>query len=150
MPDLFPVFDVPTIIEQQEGLQDTPSYSKSVFFDFEIGDFKKDQNNRIVIATPKETWVQWCVKAVMSERFQLLAYSDDYGAELESSFEIEDDEAIKSNLIRTISETLLADPMKRTASVADFTFEFSNGDGLIIGFEVVGVDGLSEAIKITL
>ena len=52
---LFPVFDVPEI--GGTAKPEREHYRPSVYFDFAIGDFKRDGANRMVGATGKEAYM---------------------------------------------------------------------------------------------
>ena len=142
MPNLYPTFELPTIVEQEQP-QLAPEYPKSYLFDFEKGDFVKDGTGRIVVCDGNTAWVQWCVKAVMTERFSCLAYSRNYGAEIDEALKQPTRAAVETEVERTITEALLADP--RTYAVRDFSFEWK-GDEMYVSFTVIPVVG--EAVRI--
>src|SRR5690606_16141644 len=89
-------------------------------------------------------WVQWCVKAVMTERFSYLAYSGNYGAEIDEALKQPTRAAIETEVERTITEALLADP--RTYTVRDFSFEW-RGDEMYVSFTVIPVVGDAARIE---
>ena len=137
MPDLYPTFEPPTIVEQEHP-QLTPEYPKSYLFDFEKGDFVIDGAGRIVIADGHTAWAQWCIKAVLTERFACLAYSRNYGAEVEQALKQPDRALVEMEIKRTITEALLVDP--RTELVKDFSFKW-HADELYVSFTIVPVIG---------
>jgi len=137
MPDLYPTFEPPTIVEQEQP-QLAPEYPKSYLFDFVKGDFVLDGAGRIVIADGYTAWVQWGVKAVMTERFSYLAYSGNYGVEIEEALKQPTRAAVETEVERTITEALLADP--RTYAVRNFSFEW-RGNELYVSFNVIPVVG---------
>lgn len=144
MPNLYPVFEMPELIEQQQA-QSEPEYPKSYLFDFEKGDFVLDGAGRIVIADGHRTWVQWCIKAVMTERFAYLAYSQNYGTEIDTALKQPSRQAVEAELERTITEALLVDP--RTEMVRDFQFTWK-GDQLEVAFTAVPVVGEPEQLEV--
>lgn len=137
MHNLYPTFEMPEVVEQQQ-VQPEPEYPESYLFDFEKGDFVRDGAGRIVIADGHRAWVQWCIKAVMTERSAYLAYSRDYGTESENALKQPSRAIVEKEIERTITEALLVDP--RTEMVKDFDFEW-NGDELYISFTAVPVIG---------
>jgi hypothetical protein len=144
MANLYPVFEMPELIEQQQT-QPEPEYPESYLFDFEKGDFVRDTAGRIVIADGHRAWVQWCVKTVLTERFAYLAYSQNYGAEIETALRQPSRQAVEAELERTITEALLVDP--RTQVVRDFRFTWQ-GDQLQVAFTVVPAVGDPEWLEV--
>jgi len=136
MPNLYPIFEMPELVEQQT--QPKPEYPKSYLFDFEKWDFARDAAGRIAIADGHTAWVQWCIKAVLTERFACLAYSWNYGAEVEQALKQPDRALVEMEIERTITEALMADP--RTELVRDFSFKW-RADELYVSFTVVPVIG---------
>ncbi len=145
MPDLYPVFNMPELIEEQAVK--TPEYGKSWLFDFEKGDFVVDGAGRIVIADGYTAWVQWCVKTVLTQRFAHVVYSFDYGTELEEALKQPSMKAVEAKLERAITEALLADP--RTEMVRDFAFEWE-GDAVKVSFTAVPVIGEPAQLEVVL
>ena len=113
------------------------NYSPAPKFNFETGDFLFDSAGRIVIADGREAFEAWCLKVCMTERGTRLAYSDNYGVELESATKFNDAGAVQSAVVRTITEAILANPCAEY--VKNFSFETS-GDELKISFDVKGRD----------
>jgi len=143
MPNLYPTFELPTIVEQEQS-QLAPEYPKSYLFDFEKGDFVRDGTGRIVVCDGHTAWVQWCIKAVMTERFSCLAYSGNYGVEIDGALKQPTRAAVETEVERTITEALLADP--RTYAVRDFSFEW-RGNELCVSFTVIPVVGEAARIE---
>jgi len=117
MPNLYPVFEVPELVEQQQT-EPAPKYGKSWLFDFKKGDFVLDGAGRVVEADGHTAWVQWCIKTILTQRFAYVIYSSDYGTELEEAQKQPDRKAVEIELERAITEALLVDP--RTEMVKDF------------------------------
>ena len=99
MPDLFPVFEVPKVIDSGES---SAKQRSGIYFDFEKGDFKLDNGGRIETASPYEVWIQWCLKTVYTQRWAYLGYSDRIGVETEEAFNQESRETIESYIEYTI------------------------------------------------
>lgn len=143
MPDLYPAFEMPEIVEQQQK-KPVPEYPESYRFDFEKGDFARDGAGRIAIADGHTAWVQWCIKTVLTERFACLAYSWDYGTEVEKALKKPTRAMIEAEIERTITEALIVDP--RTEMVKDFSFRWY-ADELYVTFTVVPVIGNAARIE---
>lgn len=144
MPNLYPSFDMPELIEQQQT-EPAPKYGKSWFFDFEKGDFVLDGAGRVVEADGHIAWAHWCVKAVLTERFRYLVYGFNYGCEIEQARRQPSRQAVEAELERVITEALLADP--RTEMVRDFSFAWQ-GDEVYVSFTAVPRIGTAERIEV--
>jgi len=144
MGDLFPVIDVPGELDVDTGTEQ--QYNPAPLFDVESGDFVLNGAGQPLYGTGFEAWILWCTKAITTERWAHLAYSDNTGIEAEEAFKEPDREARESAFERTITETLLADPMGRAQEVSNFEFAW-NGDSLCISCEITGVDGNSATIN---
>ncbi len=136
MDKLFPTFAVPKVVEGT--LQEENRTKKSLYFDFEKGDFALEGSGEIKTATPYDAWVQWCLKTVLTQRWAFFAYSSQAGVEMEEAFSQQDRKAQESYLEKTVTEALLADPYSRTKRVYDFTFVWQT-DGVKVTFWVSGL-----------
>ena len=137
MPNLYPAFEMPEIVEQQQT-EPAPRYGSSWFFDFGTGDFAIDGAGKVIQTDGHTAWAQWCVKTVMTERLACLAYSWDYGTEVEKALKKPTRAMIEAEIERTITEALLVDP--RTELVRDFAFRW-HADELYVSFTIVPVIG---------
>lgn len=146
MPNLYPTFDAPPLVEQQQAGV-VPEYGKSWFFDFEKGDFVLDGAGRVMQTDGYTAWAHWCVKATLTERFAYLVYSPNYGCELERARKQPSKQAVEAEMERVITESLLADP--RTEVVRDFSFVWK-GDEIYTAFTVTPVVGTPERIEVRL
>lgn len=144
MPNLYPVFDMPQMVEQQQT-EPAPKYGKSWLFDFEKGDYVLDGAGRLVEADGQTAWAQWCVFAVLTQRFAHVIYSFDYGAEIDAALRQPSRKAVESELERVITEALLVDP--RTQTVRDFSFAWE-GDQVKVSFTAVPVIGQSKQVEV--
>jgi len=136
---LFPVFDMPDILEEEE---DEEKYQPSVYFDFELGDFVLDGAHRMVKADGREAYIQWCLKMVETERDSYLAYSQEIGTEFEE-IRNDDQESFKAEVEQTITDALMVHPA--TEYVRDFEFEFV-GDEFYVSFVIKGYPWEEEAL----
>lgn len=137
MVSLYPTFDMPELAEQRRG-RPKPEYPGSYGFDFEKGEFARDGAGRVRAADGREAWKQWCVKAVLTQRFAFLAYGRAYGTEVDEALRNPTRAAVEMDVERTITEALLADP--RTEKVGGFAFEWA-GDQLWVSFMATPVVG---------
>ena len=144
MPNLYPTIELPTLISPQTS--QPKKYYPAPNFDFETGDFLFDSAGKIVMADGREAFEQWCLKACMTERGTRLSYSDNYGVEMEDALKFNDAGAVQSSVVRTVTETILANP--KAEYVKNFSFELS-GDELKISFDVKGRDW-QEVSRLTL
>lgn len=133
---LFPVFDVPRMIEPNK--EPNNKMKESIYFDFQKGDFVLDDGGMLQTATPYDTWVQWCLKTIYTQRWSCLAYSDQVGIEMEEAFSQSDRQSQQRYLETTIRDALLSDPYKRTKRVYDFDFDWG-ADILHVTFVVEGI-----------
>jgi hypothetical protein len=142
--NLFPVFDVPATLAESED--EKQRYNPSPLWDIDSGDFIYNGSRQIVYGSGYDAWMLWCIKTMKTQRWAHLAHSSNAGVESDQAFDEPDRQAQESALERTISEALLADPMGRTQSVRNFTFEWQ-GDSLLVVCEAIGSDGNSAAIS---
>jgi hypothetical protein len=144
MPNLYPTFEMPALAEEQQA-EPGPEYGESWLFDFATGDFVVGGTGRVVIANGHTAWEQWCVMAVMTQRFAYPVYSNDYGAELDEAVRQEDRGAVEADVEQTVTETLMVDP--RTKLVRDFAFRWE-GDQLFVSFVAESVIGDAERLEV--
>lgn len=148
MAGLFPVFEVPAEVvdEDEHRLEETGKYMPGPLWDMEKGDFVTDGAFRTIYGPGYDSWVLWCTKTIMTQRWAHLGYSNAYGVEADEAFAEEDREAVESSFEVSITEALLADPLGRTVAVRNFEFSWV-GDELSISCEVLGKDGSTADIK---
>lgn len=127
---------------------ETAVYNGSYYFDFEKGDFVRDTSGQVIRSTGTEAWVQWCIKALLSARYAGFAYSTDYGSEILNSINTSDRKEAESNIRRTIIETLKVD--SRTDRVEDIQFDWIAPDSVQVSCKIIGVDGQTGNIDVTL
>lgn len=132
---LYPVFDVPEITAQTTPEKE--HYRPSVYFDFETGDFLRDGANRMMEASGKEAYMQWCMKVIATERDAFLAYSTRIGTEMEYAAAQPDHASVEASVERTVIEALMVNP--KTEYVRDFVFSWE-GTSLFGTFKVKARD----------
>ena len=82
--ELYPVFDVPEVSDEDEEEYDT-EYKRSMKWDPAKGDFVRDSTNRVMECSGQEAFMVWCYKIALTERYSCLAYPDEIGTELEDA-----------------------------------------------------------------
>ena len=112
-------------------------------FDFSTGDFVRDGRNRIVECSGIESWKSWCTKAILTGRYNHLAYSFDYGVELDEALANSGKEEAESILAREITEALLADPYGRTQYVDTIDFSWNGPDSVAVSVTVRGIEDVT-------
>ena len=149
MPNLFPVFSTPQTVEEVNETKNKNAFKPSVYFDEQLGDFRRNGAGRLQTSTGYEAWVQWCINTMQTERYAYLGYSKNYGVEIERAFLKTDRAVIEALIQQTIEEALLADPAKRTQVVTDFTFEWKS-DSVLVGCTITSVSGDKANIDVML
>ena len=112
---------------------------------FEAGDFKRDGANRMVEATGKEAYMQWCMKVTATERDAFLSYSTRIGTEMEYAAAQPDHPSVEASVERTVTEALMVNP-KRVRPGFDFSWE---GTTLHVTYRVKGRDMDEIALSLT-
>lgn len=138
MADLYPVFDVPTILEETETSENL--FKESAYFDFETGDFRMSGSGKVQRADGYESWKQWCIKTIMTQRAAFLAYTENLGIDGEQALAELTEAKQQLAFETTITAALLADPYGRTMEVRNFQWTRPGPDSLAMTCEVVGQD----------
>ena len=128
---LYPVFDIPGSEEEiaQAAEQD---FKPAPLFDFEKGDFVRDGANRVVMVDGREAYKNWVRKTICTQIGSKLSYPG-FGIDYEGAMQLDSHEAVVSELERTITEALTANPC--TERVYDFEFEW-DADIVNVSFTV--------------
>lgn len=138
--NLFPEGYEDEIVDEDEIESEEPiGYRPGVAFDWQTGDFVRDGRNRMLDATGVESWQQWCRNCLQTERYKHLAYSSDFGIDVDEVFRAETHEESESILTRQINEALLADPYGRTEYVSDIDYTWTAPDSIQATVTVVGI-----------
>lgn len=78
---------------------------------------------KVSVAEDADAWIEWCRKALQTERYRHVIYSRDHGQEFDGLIGSGlSRSAIESEIRRIATETLMNDP--RTAGVDDFSFHW--------------------------
>lgn len=140
MPNLFPTGYESEVIETADLRQHKPiGYLNGVSFDHETGDFRRDGKNRMLDSDGVESWKSWCFNCLNTERYKHLAYSSDFGIELDLVFKAANREEAESILTRQITEAILADPYERAAYISAIDFEWTAPDAVLVHTTIQGI-----------
>lgn len=104
-------------------------------FDFLTGEFVIGRDGKPVMAEPKTVYEDWVLKACCTERGTRIAYSDNFGVEFRDIPQTASPRAIRSMMIRSLTETIMAHP--QTEFVRRFRFS-GEGDEVHVDFLVKG------------
>lgn len=137
---VYPTINLPRLIRPSARQEKISSSGLSPSFDFLTGEFLLS-GGKPQLVSGQEAFEQWCLKVVMTERNTRLAYSDRIGVEFERIAKMNDPNAIKSRIARTITEAIMIHP--RALWVKDFTFS-GTADHLYVSFLVRSDYGLSK------
>jgi len=117
--ELYPVFDIPDIDEQEEAQEQT--LKAGPLFDYETGDFVMDGQNRVVYVDGRDNYMLWCLKTLNTQLGACDSYPG-YGIDVEGATDQPTREAVQSAMERTIIEALMENPV--TQHVRDFAFSW--------------------------
>ncbi|MGO4268521.1 DUF2634 domain-containing protein [Paenibacillus sp. TAF58] len=124
MPNLFPL--AAGSGAQAAKTAGSVKFGRSPKFDHALGEFVMTQTGKIAECTDTEAWLEWCQKALRTERYRHLVYSRSYGEEFEELIARHlSRQANEMEIQRITTETLKVDP--RTADVRSFIFTWDNG-----------------------
>lgn len=143
MPNLFPTENtvVETVNSGVDEQQKTIGYKPSLYFDFEVGDIRRDGANRLIMGSGHDAWVQWCIKCLSTQRYAYLAYPDTYGIDIEMVFNSTTRAEAENELRRQITEALTADPLERLSYIESMTFNWIDDTAVEVDLVLVGIDG---------
>lgn len=79
----------------------------------------------------------------MTERYAHLAYSSDFGIELDGVFHATSREEAENILTRQINEALLADPYGRTQYIEEITFDWTGSDAVEVTVTLHGLEDVT-------
>lgn len=144
MQNLFPEGYEDEVINAEDLVTGKPiGYRNGVAFDYEKGDFVKDGRNRLLDSTGIESWKAWCINAIQTERYKYLAYSSDFGIELDKVFSAESREEAESILTREITESIMADPYGRAEYVENIEYDWTAPDSIVARVTIQGITDIT-------
>lgn len=131
MPDLYPAFAIPNV----SGAEDTSAATvikAGPLFDYELGDFALDGQNRVVMVDGSDEYTLWVVKA-LSTQLEACASYPGFGLDAEYAMDQPNREAVQSAIERAITEALSEHPA--TERVYNFSYDWEGSD-LAVRFTV--------------
>ncbi len=128
---LYPVFEIPTIVQREEQEKEQAFYPGPLF-DFNAGDFVLDGAHQFMMVDGLDEYIIWCLKTLKTQVGACAAYPE-YGIDIDGALSEPSHPAICSAFERTITEGLMRNP--RTERVYDFDFTW-RADELFIVFIV--------------
>lgn len=144
MPNLYPEgYEDDVITESDVSAKKPTGYRNGIAFDYEAGDFPRDGMNKLMDSTGIQSWKDWCINCLQTDRYKHLAYSTDFGIEIDKALRANSREEAESILLREITEALMADPYKRTDYVSDVTFDWKSPETLAIDVTIHGIDDVT-------
>ena len=142
--NLFPEDDLEITAEELNDDEENPvGYMEGVYFDETIGDYARDGQNRLISATRLESWEQWCINCMMTEREAYPAYGGLFGVRTAEAFKADSREEAESILTLEITEGLMNDPYGRTEAVEEIEYNWGGSDVLEIKVTVKGTDDVT-------
>ena len=132
--------------EEVEEAEEAVDYIGGVAF---INDLARDGQNKVRDASGIDSWKQWCINCLMTERYTSPIYSTDFGIAITDIFNASTRAEAEAIFRAEAEEALEADPYERTDYVGMITFEWGV-DAVGIVVEVVGVDGATIDFEINL
>lgn len=148
--NLFPEDDIES--SEDDADEEVVGYKESLYFDETEGDILRDGQFRIKTSTGIESWKQWCINCLLTERDQYPAYGSKFGIATFDAFASGDRNEIESTLTREISESLMNDPYGRTEYVDGIEFNWGEPapDSLSVSMTVHGIDDVTIDITTTI
>ena len=138
MPNLFPDgYESETVRPAEFSNTGYVGYRNGIAFDDGLGDFLRDGKNRLLDSNGLESWESWCINCLQTERKKHLAYSSNFGIELELA--MGESRGVAENILtRQISEALLADPYQRTEYIEGISFDWTAPDAVEVNVVIKG------------
>lgn len=142
--NLFPEDDLEITAEELNDEEESHvGYMEGIYFDEVTGDYARDGQNRLISATRLESWEQWCINCIMTEREAYPAYGGLFGVRTIEAFKADSREEAENILTLEITEGLMNDPYGRTEAVEEIEYNWSGTDVLEIKVTVKGTDDVS-------
>lgn len=139
--NLFPEGYEEEIVTAEDLNSEQPTvYKNGIAFDNMLGDFLRDGRHRLLDSDGVESWKSWCVNCLRTERYKHLAYSTDYGIEIDKAMKATSRMEAESILTREITEAILADPYKRSKYIEEITYDWTAPDSVSVAVTIRGVD----------
>ena len=142
--NLFPEGYEEEIVSAEDLASDRPTgYKNGIAFDSIRGDFVRDGMHKLIDSDGIESWRSWCFNCLNTERYKHLAYSTDFGIEIDQAMKASSRDEAESILTRQITEAIMADPYKRTKYVEEITYDWTAPDSVSVSVTIHGVDDVT-------
>lgn len=142
--NLFPEgYEEEVITEEDLKSEQPPGYRNGIAFDSQLGDFLRDGMYKLLDSDGIESWKSWCINCIQTERYKHLAYSTDFGIELDKAMKASSREEAESILTRQITEAIMADPYQRTKYIEEIIFEWTAPDAVVVAVTIHGIDDVT-------
>lgn len=142
--NLFPEGYEDEIITQAELESEKPvGYRNGIAFDYRLGDFTRDGMNKMLDSDGIESWKSWCINCLQTQRYKHLAYSTDFGIDIDAAMKATSRGEAESILAREITEAILADPYERAEYIEEIVFDWTAPDALAARLVIHGVDDVT-------
>lgn len=114
---------------------------KCYSWDFDNDDFNYDENGNILMAEGNDALKIWIKKALRTERYMYLAYSNNYGSEIKNFLnKVMSVGERKAELRRSVIESLMINPYIKSIESIDIT-ESEHGRKLTINISLTTIYG---------
>lgn len=131
---IYPKINLPQLaVPKSENYTKLQRYAP--LFDFESGEFYFGRGGKPLLVADENVFEQWCIKVCTTERLTRVCYTDRYGVEFEELPQMNDVKAVRSQIVRSLTEAIMVHP--RTVYVKNFSFD-GEGDHLAVTFDVRG------------
>ena len=139
--NLFPEGYEEEVITAEDLASEQPAgYRNGIAFDSLSGDFLRDGMYKMLDSDGIESWKSWCINCLHTERYKHLAYSTDFGIEIDKAMKATSRDEAENILIRQITEAIMADPYGRTNYIEEITFNWTAADAVVVAVTIQGVD----------
>lgn len=142
--NLFPEGYEEEVVAKEDLISGQPTgYRNGIAFDSRRGDFLRDGMHKLLDSDGIESWKSWCINCLQTERYKHLAYSTDFGIEIDKAMKAGSRAEAESILTRQITEAIMADPYKRTKYIQDITFDWTAPDTVSVTATIQGVEDVT-------
>ena len=142
--NLFPEGYEEEIITAEDLAAEKPTgYRNGIAFDSQLGDFLRDGMHKLLDSDGIESWKSWCINCVQTERYKHLAYSTDFGIEMDKAMKATSREEAESILTRQITEAIMADPYKRTKYIEEIKYNWTAPDSVSVAATIHGINDVT-------
>ena len=138
---LFPAGYEEEIATAGDFNSDQPTvYKNGIAFDSLLGDFLRDGRHRLLDSDGVGSWKSWCENCLRTERYKHLAYSTDFGIEIDKAMNASSRTEAESILNREITEAIMADPYRRAKYIEEIIYDWTAPDSVVVAVTIRGVD----------